>query len=83
MKSKFESIETGLIDLWGIIAYDVLALYEDEVPRDEMIEFLLDASRLETMVDCDPKELALFRAMTYEAQVAVATKFFPFDFYGY
>lgn len=78
-----KTIGPALNRVWDYIGADVLEICDGECSRDEVIEFVLDAGRLETMGDADPKELDIFRAMTYEAQCAVAKQFFTFSIYGY
>jgi len=78
-----KTIAPALNRVWNYIGADVLELCEGECTRDEVIEFVLDAGRLEALGKADPKELEIFRAMTYEAQCAVAAMTFTHEIYGY
>lgn len=68
--------------VWQYIASDVFAAVEqDELPRDEVIELVLDADRLETMADL-PKELVKeFRDLPEEQRRAICLQAFKYQTY--
>jgi hypothetical protein len=72
-----------MVTTWEAIASDVLALSEGTIGKDEVVEFVLDADRLEMYGNLPEEKLKAFRALSYYDQMELAMAAFPYDEYGY
>lgn len=72
-------------DLWQEIGYDVIELEGGSAHGEIVVEFILDAGRLEALSDrvggTDKLDWAAFRKQPYEDQVSCARTVFPFTWY--
>lgn len=81
---KFKNIQEGMNSTWQAIGADILdAVGGDLIPKDEVIELVLDANRLDMYGSCDKKELAEFKKLNYKDKMKVANEAFTFDHYGW
>jgi len=94
MQPLSQKLKRLMYQQWEEIGSDVLnsikqmeSTKDPSVPRDEVIELVLDASRLETYLKLFPdpeieKELKEFRELTWRQQIAVTRIVFPYETYG-
>jgi len=82
--SSFNCVVSGMQNTWDVIGMDVLEVSgTDYVPRDVVIEMVLDAGRLEMYGHCDEKELKIFNELIWEEKQKLAYLAFPKENYGY
>ena len=84
-EKEMQDLSFALETTWQAIGMDVLAdIPSGSISRDEVVELVLDADRLETYCDEDSKPtVKKFRELPYIEQIAVAKKYFIFERYGY
>ena len=73
---------------WDYIGADALSMLEEagesaSLPRDEVIELVIDASRLRTHGGDKEAADALYNLPSYEQKVEIGRKTFTFDKYGW
>jgi len=90
-----DNLRSAMLQQWDTIGADCLQAVTDttgekypSMPKDEVIELVLDASRLEMSAEGnrDPEllqEIKDFRELSYEDQMKMAEQVFTFDSYGY
>lgn len=84
-EKEFMNLKFALEATWQAIGADILAVVpEQSISRDEVIEVVLDADRLECYADEESKPVVeTFRTLPYPEQIAIAKKYFVFERYGY
>ena len=86
-KERIEKIKRMMNSTWNYIGSDALTELTsgESLSRSEVIELVLDASRMETLIaknDDDHSVIAEYRALPYNKQMKIAREAFPFGFYG-
>lgn len=85
--SFFTNIHKAMMkELWNEIGDDVCELCENQVNRDDVIEFVLDAGRLEELTirhsHMGKLDWSEFRKLPYNQQVACAKTVFRYGNYA-
>jgi hypothetical protein len=77
-------ISEALHRTWSIIGGDILQCEEvEQLPKEEMIDVVLDANYLEMYGGLSEQQVKEFRSLPHAQQVSVAREVFTYDYYGY
>jgi len=79
-----DRIKAGLEQTWQAIGADVLqASGSDSVPKDVVIEMVLDCNRYEDYGNLGEVDLEEFKGLPFEDKIAIAEETFTQEGYGY
>lgn len=84
MKSEQEyEIESALYTTWQAIAIDILSVSNGTVSKEEVIEVVLDADRIEMFGNLSEETLSLWKTLSFTEKMNLAKSAFEHDAYGY
>jgi len=82
--SHEDKFKTALQDVWEAIAQVVLEMCDNNTAsKNEVIEMVLDANRIDIYGDLSSDELAEWNNLSFDDKIAIANKAFIYKYYGY